>query len=284
MAKAKTNPIRSEDGRSTDSNNDEDRGLLSGNSSDNDEDDDLVVHPGTALTSHPPPTPRTLHHVRFDLPSPTDSSPTGNPPLDYASNSHGRHAHAPLLADITAPAVTLANSWGSDDNVEEWAERERSRPKSNLSSAFMNMANSIIGSGIIGQPYALKQAGLLTGTILLIALTITVDWTIRLIVINSKLSGRDSFQGTMEHCFGKAGLVAISVAQWAFAFGGMVAFGIIVGDSVPHVIAALWPGIGEVMGLSWLVDRRAVIVVFILGVSYPLSLYRDIAKVCFSNG
>jgi sodium-coupled neutral amino acid transporter 11 len=51
--------------------------------------------------------------------------------------------------------------------------------------------------------------------LLLVALTATVDWTIQLIVVNSKLSGADSFQGTMEHCFGKSGLIAISVAQWA---------------------------------------------------------------------
>jgi hypothetical protein len=37
-----------------------------------------------------------------------------------------------------------------------------------------------------------------------------VDWTIQLIVINSKLSGANSFQA-MEFCFGKPGLVAISV-------------------------------------------------------------------------
>jgi sodium-coupled neutral amino acid transporter 11 len=143
----------------------------------------------------------------------------------------------------------------------------------------MNMANSIIGAGIIGQPYAFRQAGLLTGIILLIALTVTVDWTIRLIVINSKLSGSNSFQGTVQHCFGKTGLIAISIAQWAFAFGGMVAFGIIVGDTIPHVLAAIWPGLRNIPVLSLLVDRRAVIVIFVLGVSYPLSLYRDIAKV-----
>ena len=70
------------------------------------------------------------------------------------------------------------------------------------------------GAGIIGQPYAFRNAGLVTGTVLLIGLTITVDWTIRLIVINSKLSGTDSFQATVEHCFGRPGLIAISLAQW----------------------------------------------------------------------
>lgn len=71
------------------------------------------------------------------------------------------------------------------------------------------------GAGIIGQPYAFRQAGLLTGIILLVSLTFVVDWTIQLIVVNSKLSGASSFQATMEHCFGKSGLIAISVAQWA---------------------------------------------------------------------
>jgi solute carrier family 38 (sodium-coupled neutral amino acid transporter), member 11 len=70
------------------------------------------------------------------------------------------------------------------------------------------------GAGIIGQPYALRNAGLVTGTVLLVALTITVDWTICLIVINAKLSGTESYQATVEHCFGKSGLVAISLAQW----------------------------------------------------------------------
>ena len=70
------------------------------------------------------------------------------------------------------------------------------------------------GAGIIGQPYALRQAGLVAGVVLLVGLTVTVDWTIRLIVINAKLSGASSFQATMQRCFGRSGLVAISLAQW----------------------------------------------------------------------
>lgn len=62
------------------------------------------------------------------------------------------------------------------------------------------------------------------------------------------------------------------------AFGGMIAFCIIVGDTIPHVMAAIFPSLQNMHFLWLLTDRRAVIVVFILGVSYPLSLYRDIAK------
>ncbi|KAI1460871.1 hypothetical protein F4805DRAFT_465342 [Annulohypoxylon moriforme] len=285
----------------------EQHGLLAGNASDDDdegEDDDedgVIVRPGDAVDGDPniyvPPSqkPRTPIRVRFDLRT-TNIPPPANghnhehssEPSDYFDftepdspndddDHHDSTSRHPLLTDIEAPSVALANSL-EDDDVSSWAERERTRPKSGMRSAFMNMANSIIGAGIIGQPYAFKDAGLLAGIVLLITLTVVVDWTIRLIVINSKLSGASSFQGTVQHCFGKTGLVAISVAQWAFAFGGMVAFGIIVGDSIPQVLRTVWPGLSDMSVLWILADRRAVIVIFILGISYPLALYRDIAK------
>ena len=262
MAKAKPSIRSGREEGSNPNNDEEDRGLLSRDSED---EEDIPV----------PHTPRTSNRVRFDLPPEIDVE-AGNGSATTPNSS----SRAPLLTDIEAPSITLAASpWGSGEDVHEWAERERARPKSDMRSAFMNMANSIIGAGIIGQPYALRQAGLLSGVVLLVLLTITVDWTIRLIVINSKLSGSNSFQGTVEHCFGKTGLIAISVAQWAFAFGGMVAFGIIVGDSIPHVLVAVFPGLKDIPVLGLLANRRVVIVVFIMGVSYPLSLYRDIAKV-----
>lgn len=216
--------------------------------------------------------PRTSNRVRFDLVEQHVDPHSWVEEEDYL-NEPGQNA--PLLTDITPPSDSpfLSESFQPEDYLPD------ARPKSGLRSAFMNMANSIIGAGIIGQPYAFRQAGLTMGVILLVGLTITVDWTIRLIVINSKLSGADSFQATMQHCFGKSGLIAISVAQWAFAFGGMIAFCIIVGDTIPHVIEALIPGIRDVPFLWLLTDRRAVIVLFILGLSWPLSLYRDIAKV-----
>ncbi|KAI0378299.1 transmembrane amino acid transporter protein-domain-containing protein [Hypomontagnella monticulosa] len=274
----------------------EHHGLLAGGASDEEEEyeNGIIVLTGESngdigvphSSIRTPGTPRTPNRVRFDL-RPTSIPPPANghdhptEPSDYFDVSepdspNDAAPRRPLLTDIEAPSVAIANSL--DDDVHAWAERERTRPKSGLSSAFMNMANSIIGAGIIGQPYAFKDAGLLAGIVLLIGLTVIVDWTIRLIVINSKLSGASSFQGTVEHCFGKTGLIAISVAQWAFAFGGMVAFGIIVGDSIPQVFRTIWPGLNEMPVLWMLADRRTVIVIFVLGVSYPLTLYRDIAK------
>ncbi|KAI2631915.1 transmembrane amino acid transporter protein-domain-containing protein [Hypoxylon sp. NC1633] len=305
MAKATTYSSSTREQRNTNLTiaapaSEEQHSLLAGGASDEDDDDEdgVIVHPGDASphanggvpasSVRSPRTPRTPNRVRFDL-RPTNIPPPANgrdrsaSPSDYfdvaePDSPNGEHSTSryPLLTDIEAPSVTLANSL--DDDANEWADQERRRPKSGMRSAFMNMANSIIGAGIIGQPYAFKNAGLLTGIVLLIGLTVVIDWTIRLIVINSKLSGANSFQGTVEHCYGKTGLIAISIAQWAFAFGGMVAFGVIVGDSIPQVLRTVWPGLSDIPVLWILADRRAVIILFILGISYPLTLYRDIAK------
>lgn len=188
----------------------------------------------------PDGTPRTPNRVHFDD-DPVRRSMNGTHGGEWielegddyldADGYHGgagreRVQRLPLLTGIEAPSVTVAEDFDPEEHLES------ARPRSGMRSAFMNMANSIMcvsttkearmgslanrrrGAGIIGQPYAFRNAGLFTGTFLLICLTVTVDWTIRLIVINSKLSGTDSFQATVEHCFGKSGLVAISLAQW----------------------------------------------------------------------
>lgn len=284
----------------------EDRGLLAG-----DDEEDLVVHQGRGAGAGGPSddvlfdqdematTPRSGNHVRFDLTPEIMGPKNGSAEGRYSSSDSHRfdyddeddaergggslhgdsHHRVPLLTDREAPSVAVANEWDAADDGEDWAHREMHRPKSGLRSAFMNMANSIIGAGIIGQPYAMRQAGLLAGTLLLIGLTVLIDWTICLIVINSKLSGTSSFQGTVQHCFGRPGLIAISLAQWVFAFGGMVAFGVIVGDTIPHVLRAVWPDLPDLPVIGLLADRRIAIVVFCMGISYPLTLYRDIAKV-----
>ena len=74
-------------------------------------------------------------------------------------------------------------------------------------------------------------------------------------------------------------LRVLLLKQGDSAFGGMIAFCIIVGDTIPHVVKAVFPSMENSHFLWLLTNRRAVIVIFILGVSYPLSLYRDIAKV-----
>ncbi|CAE7099808.1 unnamed protein product [Rhizoctonia solani] len=139
----------------------------------------------------------------------------------------------------------------------------------NMLDSMFNMANSILGAGIIGLPYAVSQAGFVTGIILLVVLAGVTDWTIRLIVRNAKLSGRTSYIDIMGHCYGSSGRAAVSFFQFAFAFGG---------DTIPHVIRSIFPTLSTIPVLSILTHRNFIVILCTTCISYPLSLYRSIAS------
>ena len=63
----------------------------------------------------------------------------------------------------------------------------------------------------------------------------------------------------------------------------MCAFSVIIGDTIPHVIVYLFPALADSM-FSFLVDRRTIIVICTIAVSFPLSLHRDIVKLSKSSG
>ncbi|KAF9089079.1 hypothetical protein BGX29_012232 [Mortierella sp. GBA35] len=171
-----------------------------------------------------------------------------------------------------------SNRSGIGNRDYEEADAKLPNDGGSLFDSFLNMANSIIGAGIIGLPFAFQEAGLGMGIILLCALTWIVDWTVGLLVHSGKLSGRTTYQDLLMFCFGKAGLIAISIFQFIFAFGAMCAYTVIVGDTLPHVLQALIPGIEDWPVLGFLARRTFVIVFCTVLISYPLSLYRDISK------
>lgn len=57
----------------------------------------------------------------------------------------------------------------------------------------------------------------------------------------------------------------------------MCAFCVILGDTIPHVLLSIVP---EDPGafVSFLISRPFVTTILTVGISYPLSLYRDIEK------
>lgn len=127
------------------------------------------------------------------------------------------------------------------------------------------------------------------------------DWTIRLIVINAKLSGGRSYIDIMSTCYGSSGRAAISFFQFAFAFGGkcyhaqhyglvakfwtgMCAFGIIIGDTLPQVLRSVFPKLPTTPILKIFANRQFVIAFCTVCFSYPLSLYRDIHKLARASG
>ncbi|KAJ1304499.1 hypothetical protein OPQ81_005644 [Rhizoctonia solani] len=136
-----------------------------------------------------------------------------NPDLPMHTFSNGQTGSAMVNGRVVFDDDDLA---GRVDLAELAAQQHKG---GNMLDSMFNMANSILGAGIIGLPYAVSQAGFVTGIILLVILAGVTDWTIRLIVRNAKLSGRTSYIDIMGHCYGSSGRAAVSFFQFAFAFG-----------------------------------------------------------------
>ena len=80
---------------------------------------------------------------------------------------------APLLADATEAPVNEAPEQSAAEAPEQTPE-EPDEGRSTILGVGINLANAIVGSGIVGLPAALKDAGLGLGCILLIGMAFTV--------------------------------------------------------------------------------------------------------------
>lgn len=96
----------------------------------------------------------------------------------------------------------------------------RESVQSTLPSASYNYINSIIGSGVIGIPFAFQQAGFGLGVMLLILVAVVTDYSLVLMVRGAHLAGSFSYSGLMEAAFGNAGFLLLSVLQFIYPFIG----------------------------------------------------------------
>ncbi|BFZ00986.1 hypothetical protein BsWGS_04025 [Bradybaena similaris] len=156
-------------------------------------------------------------------------------------------------------------------------EKDDGKSRSSIPMTSFNFINSIIGSGIIGMPFALKQAGFGLGLILIVLVAFVTDYSILLLVEGGHLSNTDTYQDMVLVAFGRPGFYLLTVLQFLYPFIAMVSYNVIIGDTITKVIG--WMG-GENPTLlhSVLGNRQFIIVSITVVVTLPLSLYKNIAK------
>ncbi|XP_032802043.1 putative sodium-coupled neutral amino acid transporter 11 isoform X1 [Petromyzon marinus] len=145
---------------------------------------------------------------------------------------------------------------------------------SDLPSASLNVLNSIIGAGIIGLPYALKQAGFPLGLLLLVVVAYVTDYSIILLIKSGSLSGTTTYQSLVHSAFGYFGYIVLSLLQFTYPFIAMVSYNVITGDTLTKVFERI-PGVGEEHILA---NRYFIIFLTSVFCTLPLSLFRDVAQ------
>uniref|UniRef100_A0A8C0HR21 Putative sodium-coupled neutral amino acid transporter 11 n=1 Tax=Buteo japonicus TaxID=224669 RepID=A0A8C0HR21_9AVES len=145
---------------------------------------------------------------------------------------------------------------------------------SDLASAGFNIINSIIGSGIIGLPYSMKEAGFPLGVLLLFGVAYITDYSIILLIKGGNLSGTNTYQELVRKTYGLVGYLILSTLQFLYPFIAMISYNIITGDTLTKVFQRI-PGVGPDNVLT---DRHFIILLTTIVFTLPISLYRDIAK------
>jgi len=91
--------------------------------------------------------------------------------------------------------------------------------KSSLLGAYANLCNVTIGAGIVGLPYAIKETGLVSGTVMIIVCAILTDYSLRQIISTGKLANVNSYETLMEAAFGRPGFIFVSLNMFFLSYG-----------------------------------------------------------------
>jgi solute carrier family 38 (sodium-coupled neutral amino acid transporter), member 11 len=142
-----------------------------------------------------------------------------------------------------------------------------------------NLVNAIVGAGIIGIPYSIKQSGFVIGVLLIVLVGVLTDKSLRIIInlatYHPKLHniGVLTYEDLMRIPFGDVGKNFVLINMLILAYGAMVAYLLIIKDTVPTVMG---------LGNSF-VEREVVMLLSSLFIMVPLSMMRDISQLSMTS-
>ena len=137
---------------------------------------------------------------------------------------------APLLEDATEAPVNEAPEQSAADAPEQTPE-EPDEGRSTILGVGINLANAIVGSGIVGLPAALKDAGLGLGCFLLIGMAFTVHVVVVALVRDAEVLKAHCYGSLAKAALGSIGEVLVCGGQFVFDVGAALTYLIIFGDT-----------------------------------------------------
>ncbi len=93
-----------------------------------------------------------------------------------------------------------------------------------LFGATFNFVNSIVGAGIIGIPYAIKECGFIMGIILIASIAYCINSSVRMLISTGIKENKYNFEELSYHLFGKVGYNAVIISMFTFAYGALIAY------------------------------------------------------------
>ncbi|KAH9926959.1 transmembrane amino acid transporter protein-domain-containing protein [Fomitopsis serialis] len=184
----------------------------------------------------------------------------------------------PAAVEERGPDLQPSQSGESDAllGADASARRPKRDGHATLSSSVGNLANTIIGSGMLTFPLAMASAGIIPGIITCIFSGSVAAFGLYLLTLCATKAPhrRASFFAIAELTFPRAA-VFFDAAIAIKCFGVSISYLIIVKSLMPNVIAALYHDLSLGDPPAWAQSGRVWITI-LMGVLFPLSFMRKI--------
>ncbi|XP_037089780.1 putative sodium-coupled neutral amino acid transporter 11 [Pollicipes pollicipes] len=125
-----------------------------------------------------------------------------------------------------------------------------------------------------GVAYAIRQAGLGLGLLLIVLVAWMTDASIVMLIRAGNLAGTSTYQDTVMRALGTPGYYALTFLQFTYPFVALLSYNIIIGDNFTKVLIRMT----GVPADNLVVRREFVIIAATLLITMPLSLYKQIGK------
>ncbi|GKZ00972.1 hypothetical protein MPSEU_001048700 [Mayamaea pseudoterrestris] len=147
-------------------------------------------------------------------------------------------------------------------------KKEVEEHKSGYFGTVANLMNAIVGSGIVGIPFAIREAGFVAGIFLIIIAAFITEKSLRLLIATAKHVHVPSYETLAEAAFGKLGFKFLCCNMFVMAFGAQISYLMVVKDTFSGIF------LGEAATIA---SKRAVLLLVSLSIMVPLSSQRDMA-------
>ncbi|KAK5109132.1 hypothetical protein LTR62_007494 [Meristemomyces frigidus] len=164
---------------------------------------------------------------------------------------------------------------------KKYAKQNGAGGQASWTSSVINLANTIIGAGVLAMPHALSNMGIVLGCFVILWAGLTAGFGLYLQTRCARYldRGRSSFFALSQITYPNAAVV-FDAAIAVKCFGVGVSYLIIIGDLMPGVVRGL--GSGGVGSAVYLLDRRFWITAFML-IVIPLSFLRRLDSLKYTS-
>ena len=148
----------------------------------------------------------------------------------------------------------------------------------------MNVANNLIGSGILSLPFALSQTSVGAGSLLMVAVAALSTYTMQLQCRSCDRCGTFDYRRVADEALGRACGTGVELVMALYTLGTCMSYSVLVGDFFTSIAEFACSGGGEGPGASSLPPACSFFesrpnAVFVLGaaVLLPVSSLRELS-------